>query len=121
MREKAVYFSNDPILLVSHHVRGECYFRSLVRSALHWSELENLGLMDIKGIWRYEEAGTREFNVVSIKQRYYGHAKQVLYLFSQVPAGAYSGRWVIVVVVGITGLIVEVFIFALGTRCDPVI
>jgi 4-hydroxy-3-polyprenylbenzoate decarboxylase len=119
MRVKAIYFRNDPILLVSHHVRANCYFRSLVRSALHWSELENLGISDIKGIWRYEEAGTREFNVISIKQRYYGHAKQVLYLFSQVPAGAYSGRWDIVVDEDIDPTNYQDVIWALATRCDP--
>ena len=119
VRVKSIMYRNNPILLVSHHVRGICFFRSLVRSALHWAELESLGLRDIKGIWRYEEGGTREFNVISIKQRYYGHARQILHLFSQVPTGAYSGRWDIVVDGDIDPSNIKDVVWALSTRCDP--
>jgi len=93
MRVKSVLHRNDPILTGCHEIRGKPFdFRSLMRSALLWKELETAGIPEVKGVWRYEQVGSRLFNVISIKQRYYGHARQVLHVAAQTTAGAYAGR-----------------------------
>ncbi|MBI4523582.1 MAG: UbiD family decarboxylase [Deltaproteobacteria bacterium] len=120
MRVKAVMHRNDPILTARHEIRHKSFdFRSLMRSALLWKELETAGIPEIKGVWRYEQAGTRYFNVISIKQRYYGHARQVLHVAAQTTAGAYAGRWVVVVDDDIDPANMDEVLWAMGTRCQP--
>jgi 4-hydroxy-3-polyprenylbenzoate decarboxylase len=120
LRVKTLMHRHDPILTARHEIRGRSFdFRSLMRSALLWKELERAGIPEIKGVWRYEQAGTRFFNVISIKQRYYGHARQVLHVAAQTAAGAYAGRWVVVVDDDIDPADIDQVLWALGTRCQP--
>jgi 4-hydroxy-3-polyprenylbenzoate decarboxylase len=120
MRVKSVLHRNDPILTARHEIRGKPFdFRSLMRSALLWKELETAGIPEVKGVWRYEQAGSRLFNVISIKQRYYGHARQVLHVAAQTTAGAYAGRWVIVVDEDIDPSNMDQVLWAIATRCQP--
>jgi 4-hydroxy-3-polyprenylbenzoate decarboxylase len=111
---------NDPILTARHELRSKSFdFRSLMRSALLWKELERAGIPEIKGVWRYEQAGSRFFNVIAINQRYYGHARQVLHVAAQTAAGAYAGRWVVVVDDDIDPANIDEVLWAMGTRCQP--
>jgi 4-hydroxy-3-polyprenylbenzoate decarboxylase len=120
MRVKTVMHRNDPILTARHEIRTKSFdFRSLMRSALLWKELERAGIPEVKGVWRYEQAGSRYFNVVSIKQSYYGHARQVLHVAAQTAAGAYAGRWVVVVDEDIDPANIDQVLWAMGTRCQP--
>ncbi len=120
LRVKTVMHRDDPILTARHEIRGKSFdFRSLLRSALLWKELERAGIPEIKGVWRYEQAGSRFFNVISIKQRYYGHARQVLHVAAQTAAGAYAGRWVVVVDDDIDPANIDEVLWAMGTRCQP--
>jgi len=73
----------------------------------------------VKGVWRYEQAGSRFFNVISIKQRYYGHARQALHVAAQTSAGAYAGRWVVVVDDDIDPSDINQVLWAMSTRCNP--
>lgn len=119
-RVKTVMHRDQPILTARHELRSKSFdFRSLMRSALLWKELERAGIPEIQGVWRYEQAGSRFFNVVSIKQRYYGHARQVLHVAAQTAAGAYAGRWVVVVDDDIDPANIDQVLWAMGTRCQP--
>ena len=59
--------------------------------------MEKAGVPDVKGVWLTVSGGSRLMMVVSIKQRYPGHAKQAAVIASQCHAGAYLGRFVVVV------------------------
>jgi 4-hydroxy-3-polyprenylbenzoate decarboxylase len=120
MRVKRVLHRNDPILTSRHEIRNKVFdFTALMRSALLWKELETAGIPEVRGVWRYDEAGSRNFNVISIKQRYYGHARQVLHVAAQTAAGAYAGRWVVVVDEDIDPANIHEVLWAMATRCQP--
>ena len=120
MRVATVLHRNQPILTARHAIRGKTFdFKGLIRSALLWRELEQAGVRDVKGVWRYEQGGSRFFNVVSIKQRYYGHARQALHVAAQTSAGAYAGRWVIVVDDDIDPSNIDEVLWAMSSRCNP--
>lgn len=120
LRVKTVLHRDDPIHTARHELRGKAFdFRSLVRSALLWKELERAGIPNIQGVWRYEQAGSRYFNVISIRQAYYGHARQVLHVAAQTAAGAYAGRWVVVVDDDIDPANLDQVLWAMATRCQP--
>jgi hypothetical protein len=61
-----------------------------------WNALVKSGVPDVKGVWM-SEVGTQQLVIVSIKQRYEGHARQTALLASQNRPPAYHGRYVIVV------------------------
>ena len=67
-----------------------------MRSALIWNALDEAGVPDVTGVW-CSSAGGRFLTVVSIKQRYPGHARQAGMIASQCRSGAYLGRYVVVV------------------------
>lgn len=120
LRVKTVMHRDNPILTARHELRSKSFdFRSLMRSALLWKELERAGIPEVKGVWRYEQAGSRFFNVISIRQRYYGHARQVLHVAAETAAGAYAGRWVVVVDDDIDPANIDEVLWAMGTRCQP--
>ena len=75
------------------------------------------GLPDIRGVWR-SEAVLDPFVVVSIKQRYAGHAKKAALIASQSSA-LQIGRYVIVVDEDIDPTNIRDVIWALGFRSDP--
>ncbi len=120
MRVKALLHRNNPIHTARHEIRSKVFdFRALMRSALLWKELQTAGIPEVKGVWRYEQAGTRFFNVISIKQSYYGHARQTLHVAAQTTAGAYAGRWVVVVDDDIDPSNMDQVLWAMATRCQP--
>ena len=120
MRVATVLHRNQPILTARHAIRGKTFdFKGLIRSALLWREIEQAGVRDVRGVWRYEQGGSRFFNVVSIKQRYYGHARQALHVAAQTSAGAYAGRWVIVVDDDIDPSNIDEVLWAMSSRCNP--
>jgi UbiD family decarboxylase len=73
------------------------YFRSPLRGAMLWNELERAGIPGVVGAWSHEAGGGRFFNIISIKQMYPGHAKQVGHATTSIHAGAYANRFVVVV------------------------
>ena len=77
---------------------NECgLFWAALRSAGIWADLQKLGVPGIQGVWSIPEAAGWGMTVVSIKQMYAGHAPQVMALAAQCTAGAYFGKYVIVV------------------------
>ncbi len=57
--------------------------------------------------------------IVSIRQSYPGHAKQAGLIASQCSAGAYMGRFVVVVDEDIDVTNMDDVLWAMLTRCDP--
>ena len=123
MRVEALYHRNDPIILGSPPNQPpdeQSFYRAFLRSALLRAELEAVGVPGIKGVWCHEVGGSRLFNAVSIEQRYAGHARQVGHLAATVHAGAYLGRYVIVVDDDIDVMDLNDVVWAMSTRSDPV-
>jgi 4-hydroxy-3-polyprenylbenzoate decarboxylase len=96
------------------------WYRSYLRSALIWDELEKAGVPDVQGVWLTVSGGSRLVLVVSIKQRYPGHARQAALVASQCHAGAYLGRYVIVVDEDIDPSNNDDVMWAMASRSDPV-
>lgn len=125
---KALYHRNNPILhgLLTNgrpprnRIGHRIDFRSFMRSAIIWNQLEAVGIPDVKGVWGHPAGGSQMLIVVSLKQRYVGHAKQAATIASQCHAGAQLGRYVIVVDEDIDPTFDFDVLWALSTRSDPV-
>jgi len=118
----ALYHRNQPILLGSPPVKPPselAYYRAFLRAAAIDEELKASGIPDVTGVWCHEVGGSRLFNVVAIKQRYSGHAKQTAVVASQCHAAAYLGRFTVVVDEDIDVMNLEEVMWAICTRCDP--
>ncbi len=112
----------DPILTCAQPSRPPheySLYRCIVRSGLVWDELEKAGVPDVKGVWCHEAGGSRLFTIVSIQQRYAGHARQAGLLASQVHSGAYVGRYVVVVDEDIDPANTQDVLWAIATRSEP--
>ena len=90
----------------------------MIKSANIWNQLETAGIRDIKGVWVHP-AGFYMWVVVSVRQRFPGHAKQAALIASACGAGNYYGRYVIVVDDDIDPSYDFDVIWAIGTRSDP--
>lgn len=119
---KAIYHRNDPILMgcppekppyEAHH------FRKYLRSGLLRKALKDAGVPGIVGAYCHPVGGCRLLYVVAIKQMYPGHAKQAAALASQVRAGAYLNRMVVVVDEDIDITDLSDVMWAVLTRADP--
>ena len=89
---------------------------NLVRSAFIWDHMEKAGVPDVKGVACFQG---RFFTAVSIKQRYPGHAKQAGMIAAQCGAGAYLGRYIVVVDDDIDPYDMNDVLWAMCTRSDP--
>ncbi|MBI2998273.1 MAG: UbiD family decarboxylase [Deltaproteobacteria bacterium] len=123
VRVQRIYHRNNPILCCARPGRPPSDYslaKCFVKAALIWDQVEKAGVPDVKGVWCHEAGGGRLLNIISIKQRYPGHARQALVAASQVHAGAYLGRYVIVVDDDIDPTSTFDVLWALSTRSDPV-
>jgi 4-hydroxy-3-polyprenylbenzoate decarboxylase len=120
MLVRAVYYRTDPIILGVPPLKPpNNYFAVPLGAAALWDQLENAGVPDVKGVWGYVYGGqTGPFTVIAIKQRYAGHSKQTALAACGARAGAYGGKFLVVVDddVDITNL--QDVIWAMATRCD---
>jgi 4-hydroxy-3-polyprenylbenzoate decarboxylase len=119
---KAVYHRNDPIILGVPPQKPpyEAHrYRQYLRSANLRRELRLAGIPDVVGAWCHPVAGCRLLNVVSIKQRYPGHARQAGHVAAMTRAGAYLGRLTIVVDEDIDITDLNEVMWAVVTRADP--
>lgn len=122
MRVEAVYHRNDPIILGCVHEVGPTEysrFRAIARSALLKESLKAAGIPDVSAVWAHEVGGARMLLGVSIKQRYGGHSKQAAHVASQCQAGAYAGKYVVVVDDDVDVSNLEELLWAMLTRSDP--
>ena len=119
---KAIYHRNNPINLASPPSKPpseQSFFRAIFRAILIEDELAAAGIPDVTGAWCHETGGTRLFNVISIKQRYPGHAKQAAMAAAFCRAGNYLGRYTVVVDDDIDVTDINEVIWAMCTRVDP--
>ena len=99
----------------------ETYFRCPIRAANIANALEELGVPGIKDVWCDPAGATRLWVVVSIKQEYAGHAKQVGQLVSQMPQNVFLGKYIIVVDEDVDVFDQSDVIWALGTRVHTLV
>jgi UbiD family decarboxylase len=117
-----VYFRKDPILMGSPPAKPPndySYSKAVMRSALLMDALVAAGVPDVKAVWAHEIGGARMFNVVAIKQRYAGHARQAGHILSQCGVGAYMSRYSVVVDDDIDPANLQEVMWAVATRTDP--
>ena len=98
----AVHYRTQPILtnalMADYPSCEQSGFFSVIRSAKIWDDLDKLGIPGIAGVYSHPAAaGGFGMTVISLEQRYAGHAAQVLALAAQVPGGAYYTKWIIAV------------------------
>jgi len=117
-----VYYRNQSVLLGTMEDRppsDSTYYRTLMTSAILYNELVGCGVPDVKGVWISQEAGGQTLIIVSVKQRYAGHAKQAALLTSQLRIGAYMGKYVVVVDEDIDPTDTAQVLWAICTRSEP--
>ncbi len=121
----AVHHRASPILtnalMADYPSCEQSGFFSIIRSAKIWDDLDKLGIPGIHGVYSHPAAaGGFGMTVVSLEQRYAGHASQVLSLAAQVPGGAYYTKWIIAVDEDIDPTDMDQVIWAMASRCNPV-
>ena len=122
MQVEAVYHRDNPIILGSPPGKPPSEltaYRSLMRSALIWEQVEGAGIPDVTGMWAHEVGGARLLIVVGIHARYSGHARQAGHAVAACHAGAYAGRLVVVVDDDVDVTDLDDVMWAVCTRCDP--
>ena len=122
---KALHYRERPILthaLMADYPANECsLLYSIARSAKIWNDLDRLGVPGIKGVYCHPAAaGGFGMTVVSLEQRYPGHAAQALALAAQVPGGAYFTKWIVAVDDDVDPSNTNQVLWAMSTRCNPI-
>ena len=118
---KRIYYRTDPIITVVGDLKIyplDSYLSLLFRSAEIWNELDQCGVTDVQGVWQIESA-MRFMIVISLRQRYGGHARQAAHVALGAREGGYLGRFVIVVDDDIDPSNTPDVLWAIATRCDP--
>lgn len=119
-----LYHRHRPILtnalMADYPSNEQAMLFAVARSARIWEDLERLGVPGIRGVWAHPAAaGGFGVTVVSLEQRYAGHAPQVLALAAQCPGGAYYTKWIIAVDEDVDPSDTDQVLWALATRCNP--
>jgi len=116
IRIKALYFRNNPII---HNQApmwpGAAKFAIPVGAGLLWDQLEAMGIQDITGVFSY----TGYLVVISIKQRFAGHALQTGLAAISASSNARNGRYVVIVDEDIDVTDLNEVLWAMETRVDP--
>ena len=112
VRIRRVYHRNDPPTDYSAAA-------SMIHSAMIWDEMDKAGMPGISGVW--VPWSSRLLCFVSIKQMYAGHAKQAAMLAASVQAGAFCGRYTVVVDDDVDPTDTDAVLWAMATRSDPAI
>ena len=116
IRVKAIYYRNDPILEDEAPLWPGAVKMDLQLSAgVLWDQLESAGVQDIVGVYNH----TQFFTVVSIKQKFAGHAKQAGLAVVSCAASGRNGRYVVIVDDDIDPTNQKEVLWAMMTRVDP--
>lgn len=120
MLVKRVYYRNDPIMLGVPPLKPPNHYISVpLGAATLWEQLEKAGIPDVRGVWGFVYAGQPgPFTVIAIKQRYAGHSKQAALVASGARAGAYGGKFLVVVDDDVDITDPKDVIWAMATRCN---
>jgi len=121
----AVHYRGEPILtnalMADYPSCEQSGFFSVIRSAKIWDDLDKLGIPGIQGVYSHPAAaGGFGMTVLSLEQRYAGHAAQALALAAQVPGGAYYTKWIIAVDEDVDPTDMDQVIWAMASRCNPI-
>ena len=121
----AVHYRSDPVLtnalMADYPSCEQSGFFSIIRSAKIWDDLDKLGIPGICGVYSHPAAaGGFGMTVISMEQRYAGHAAQALALAAQCPGGAYYTKWIIAVDEDIDPTKIDEVIWAMASRCNPI-
>jgi UbiD family decarboxylase len=123
MRVEKVRYRDNPTLTCALMADGAAneagLFWAALRSAGVWADLQKLGVPGIRGVWSIPEAAGWGITVVSLRQMYAGHAAQVMALAAQCTAGAYFGKYVIVVDDDVDPTNIHQVLWAMATRSRP--
>jgi len=122
VRIERIYHRNNPIMTMASPMQPPSDFsfsKCVTKSGMIWDEIERAGLSGVKGVWCHEAGGARMFNVISLKQRYPGHARQALHLAASCQSASYMGRFVVVVDDDVDPTNTFDVLWAISTRCDP--
>ncbi|MBX3664887.1 MAG: UbiD family decarboxylase, partial [Burkholderiales bacterium] len=122
MTVERVHYRNDPVIVGSPPAKPPndySYSKAVMRSALLFDALLAAGVPDVAGVWAHEIGGARMFNVVAIRQRYAGHARQAALILNQCGVGAYMSRYTVVVDEDIDPSNLQEVMWAVATRSDP--
>lgn len=123
MEVEGLYWRNQPIMLGVPPNRPPSYdpyhYREYLRSAIMLRELRGTGLPGVVDVNCFAEGGTRLFNVISLEQKYAGHARQVLHAAASVASAGYFGRIVVVVDEDVDVTDMNDVLWAVFTRMDP--
>ncbi len=118
VRVLSLMHRNDPIIQGDPPLKpvpGMDHFGIPLPAAAVWSALEYAGVPDVCGVWLHGPFAT----VISIKQRYEGHARQAAAIALGVRTTLALGRFVIVVDEDIDPSDLKDVFWAMTTRCDP--
>jgi UbiD family decarboxylase len=121
----SVHYRNKPILtnalMADYPSNEQSGFFSIIRSARIWDDFDKLGIPGIQGVYCHPAgAGGFGMTVLSLEQRYAGHAAQALALAAQVPGGAYYTKWIIAVDEDVDPTDINQVIWAMSSRCNPI-
>ncbi len=121
----AVHYRTRPILtnalMADYPSNEQSGFFSVIRSARIWADLDRLGIPGIQGVYAHPAAaGGFGMTVISLEQRYAGHAAQTLALAAHVPGGAYFTKWIVAVDEDVDPTDTDQVIWAMSTRCNPI-
>ena len=111
IRVKAIYHRTNPIIHDSAPL-----WPGAVKYGLNYhggrDRLEKAGIQDVVAVG----SPMQYMTVISIRQRYPGHAKQAALAMAST---TYNGRWIIVVDEDIDPYNMKEVLWAMTTRCDP--
>jgi len=121
----AVHYRSHPILtnalMADYPSCEQSGFFSVIRSAKIWDDFDKLGIPGIVGVYSHPAAaGGFGMTVISLEQRYAGHAAQALALAAQGPGGAYYTKWIIAVDEDVDPTDTDQVIWAMASRCNPI-
>jgi 4-hydroxy-3-polyprenylbenzoate decarboxylase len=122
IRVHSVLHRKDPIILGAPPVRPPAehsVYRAFTRAARIWDALEASGVPGVKGVWCHPAGGSRMLNIVSIEQKFLGHARQAGLIAAQCQAALYANRYTIVVDDDIDPTDTFQVLWALCTRSNP--
>lgn len=119
---KNIYFRNDPIMFGQPPVKPPAYFWFPIpvhTAAMLWDRLEKTGVLGIKGVYVHGP-GNRVIGVISLKQSYLGHSRQVATLAAALlHGGSCTGRYIITVDDDIDPSNLDEVLWAICTRTNP--
>lgn len=118
VRIERVRFRDNPTLTCALANEPALLWSSIRASAI-WADLDKLGVPGIRGVWCIPEAAGAGFTVVSLEQKYAGHATQVMALAAQCTGGAYFAKYIIVVDHDVDPTDTNQVLWAMATRSRP--